>query len=164
MNELGLLRDALKVRLRQRKKGGGLLLSVGRRRHRSGANGLCRGAFPPWGFPPVGLSPNRALRAARALDTHYGGVHNWLCNHPHHSSTYRVCSQALDEPFLVAVVGEFNSGKSSVINALLGRCGRGRGRGMRTRVRYCACRHRAPGMARARTLETPPLDLRTVPV
>jgi ribosome biogenesis GTPase A len=29
--------------------------------------------------------------------------------------------QALDEPFLVAVVGEFNSGKSSVINALLGR-------------------------------------------
>ncbi|KAG2490542.1 hypothetical protein HYH03_010936 [Edaphochlamys debaryana] len=29
--------------------------------------------------------------------------------------------KALDEPFLVAVVGEFNSGKSSVINALLGR-------------------------------------------
>ena len=26
----------------------------------------------------------------------------------------------LDEPFLVVVVGEFNSGKSSVINALLG--------------------------------------------
>lgn len=28
---------------------------------------------------------------------------------------------ALDAPFLVVVVGEFNSGKSSLVNALLGR-------------------------------------------
>ncbi|GLI66055.1 hypothetical protein VaNZ11_009770 [Volvox africanus] len=36
-------------------------------------------------------------------------------------SLLRDALKALDEPFLVAVVGEFNSGKSSVINALLGR-------------------------------------------
>lgn len=29
-------------------------------------------------------------------------------------------SAGLDEPFLLVVVGEFNSGKSSVVNALLG--------------------------------------------
>ena len=28
---------------------------------------------------------------------------------------------ALDDPFLIVVVGEFNSGKSTMINALLGR-------------------------------------------
>ncbi|GFR42465.1 hypothetical protein Agub_g3373, partial [Astrephomene gubernaculifera] len=36
-------------------------------------------------------------------------------------SLLRDALKSLDEPFLVAVVGEFNSGKSSVINALLGR-------------------------------------------
>jgi hypothetical protein len=30
------------------------------------------------------------------------------------------CCAGLDEPFLLVVVGEFNSGKSSVVNALLG--------------------------------------------
>lgn len=36
-------------------------------------------------------------------------------------SLLRDALKALDDPFLVVVVGEFNSGKSSVINALLGR-------------------------------------------
>lgn len=35
-------------------------------------------------------------------------------------SLLRDAVRQLDEPFLVVVVGEFNSGKSSVINALLG--------------------------------------------
>ena len=45
---------------------------------------------------------------------HLRNIHVW----PHtlsHSS-----SAGLDEPFLLVVVGEFNSGKSTVINALLG--------------------------------------------
>ena len=35
-------------------------------------------------------------------------------------SLVREAAKSLDDPFLVVVVGEFNAGKSSVINALLG--------------------------------------------
>ena len=45
---------------------------------------------------------------------HLRNIHVW-------PSTLSHCSSAgLDEPFLLVVVGEFNSGKSTVINALLG--------------------------------------------
>lgn len=52
------------------------------------------------------------------------GAPAWLWVHALHlvgeQETDRISRAGLDEPFLLVVVGEFNSGKSSVINALLG--------------------------------------------
>ena len=64
------------------------------------------------------MDESRLLREALAGARHLLGTRTLV--RARGSRSAAACCAGLDEPFLLVVVGEFNSGKSSVVNALLG--------------------------------------------